>query len=234
MADDQTFTQAQVDAMIAEQIAALKSNRDELLKEAKAAKTALKNYDGVDPDEFKRLKAEAEAAEQKKAAAEGDFATLKKQLVDNHAKELAARDARVAKLNAALERRLVEAELTQELVKAGAKPNMIDLLVLRGKSNVRVRETEDDFEQYVADARGNPLVADGRGTPMTLADLVGVTLKTQYPDAFNGTGSSGGGASKSGSGSAGSGSRVIQAGDNDAFLANLADIASGKSTVVMP
>jgi hypothetical protein len=49
VADDKTYTQAEVDALVAEQTSGLKSNRDEALKEAKKAKEALKSYDGVDP-----------------------------------------------------------------------------------------------------------------------------------------------------------------------------------------
>ena len=229
MADPQTYTQEQYDAMIAERDA-LKANRDQILKEAKDAKKRLSDYDGFDPAEFKALKEAAVAAEQKKAAAEGDFNALKKQLVDAHAAELATHSKRTGKMEQALNKHLVEAKLAAALAKADADPTMTALLMLEGQRHIRVRETDEGFEEYVSDDRGNPLVADGKGTPMDVDMFVAQNLKTNYPGAFRGTGSSGGGATKS-SGSAVGGSKSITAGDNAAFLANLDGIADGTIAV---
>ena len=230
MADEpKTYTEEEVAARIAEVEKGLKANRDEALKEAKTAKARLAAYDGVDPDEFKKLKSAAEEAERKKAAAEGDFKSLEKQLVDRHSVELAAKETAIGKLTKAVERRLVQAQLATAIAKAGGKPSMTELLVLDGARHIRVRETDEDFEAFVADEKGLPLVADGKGTPMTVDLFVEQNLKAKYPDAFNGSGSSGGGASKSTAG--GGGVRVIAAGDDQAFLANLAEIASGKAEV---
>ncbi len=211
------------------EITRLRAHNTEVLKEAKAARERLKAFDGIDPDEFKRLRAESEEAARKKATAEGDFETLKKQLVEKgQARETELTNA-VTKRDRALEKRLVQAELTQALVKAGALPSMIELLVENGAKSVRIRETDDDFEHFVADAKGNPLVADNKATPMTIDDLVSQVLMAKFPDAFRGTGSSGSGAAKSSAG--GGGSRVIAAGDNKAFLDNVAEIATGKVVV---
>ncbi len=232
----ETFTQDQVDAMIAErltsEVAGLKANQAEAIKEARAAKAKLAAYEGVDPVEYKALKDAAAAAELKKAAAEGDFETLKKQLVDNHGKEIAARDARITKYDAALQRRLVDAELTRAIA---AKKGDPDLLLPFARQFVRVRETENDFEGYVADERGNPLVADGKGTPMTFDLFVEQNLMTKFPRAFEGTGSSGGGAPII---TAGGGGRSViprpTAGDasaNGAFISNLKGVADGSVVV---
>ena len=226
----ETYTQEQVDALISERLAAetagLKTSQRALLAEAKAAKDALRAYDGVDADQFKTLKAAADEAERKKAAAEGNFASLEKQLIEKHGQELTKAEARAAKLQSALEQRLVQAELTAVIAKHRGDP---DLLMAIAAQNVRTRETETGFEAYVADAQGNPRIADGKGTPMSFDDLVTQVLIPKFARAFDGTGSTGGGAAKS-SGSAG-GTRVIPAGDNDAFIANLADVATGKSVV---
>ena len=226
---DKTYTQEQFDAMIAERDA-LKANRDQILSEAKATKKKLADYDGLDPLEYKALKAAASEAEQKKAAAEGDFNALKKQLVDAHAAELAAHGKRTGKMEQSLIKHLVEAKLAAALAKADADPTMTSLLMLEGQRHIRVRETEDGFEEYVADEKGNPLVADGRGTPMDVDTFVAQTLKTSYPGAFRGTGSTGGGATKSSGGATG-GVKSIAAGDNSAFLANLDGIAAGTTVV---
>jgi chromosome segregation ATPase len=225
--ENKTYSQEEVDALLAEQVGGLKANRDEALKEAKKAKDALKNYEGVDPAEFKALKEAAAEAERKKAAAEGDFKSLEKQLIERHQTELGTKEKRISKLQTALEKRLVDAKLATALAKADADPTMLELLQLAGRRAIRVRETEDDFEEYVADAQGNPLIADSRGTPMDVDTYVQQTLKAQYPGAFKGTGSSGGGATKSTGGASGAVRNIASTNSSD-FLSNLDGIAAGK------
>jgi hypothetical protein len=228
VAEPQTYTQEQYDAMIAERDA-LKHNRDEILKESKKAKDALKNYEGVDPVEFKTLKEAAAEAERKKALAEGNLEVWKKQVTDQHQKEREADGKKLTKALAALEKRKV-AKLTAALAKAEADPTMMDLLVLKGSASVRLQEGDEDWNEIIADEKGNPLVRDGQGTPMDMDTFVAQVLKTQYPGAFKGTGSSGGGATKS-TGSAG-GKRTVSASDPQAFIRYAKEIASGEVEVV--
>lgn len=230
MADPKTYTQDEVDAILAERDA-IKANRDEALTEAKKAKAALRNYDGVDPEEFKRLKSAAEEAERKKAAAEGDFKSLEKQLVERHTAELAQRDSRLAKAMKSLEQRAIRSELQAALVKAGAFPDELDLLVERGEKFARMKETEDDFVAFIADEKGNPLVADGKGTPMDFGTFVEQKLKATYPRLFQGSGSSGGGAAKSIAGGSGGSPKTIVAGDSRAWNDHLEAIAKGEVDV---
>ena len=56
---------AAIKAEVEKETAGLKGNRDELLKEAKAAKAKLAAYEGIDPEEHKRLKAAADEAERR-------------------------------------------------------------------------------------------------------------------------------------------------------------------------
>ena len=222
------FTQEEVDAMIAEQTAGLKSKADELLSEAKRAKNALRDYDGVDPKEFKRLKEAAEQAERAKAAADGDFKALEKQLVERHTVELSGRDTKITKLSKALERRLIDAELIRAITEKKGEP---DLLLPYARQFVRVREVDDDFEGYVSDERGNPMVSDGKGTPMDFGSFVEQRLMTKFPRAFDGTGSSGGGASRTAASGGGGQHKTVSASDHGAFISNLAAIATGKVEV---
>jgi hypothetical protein len=205
----------------------LKRNRDETLRELAAAKKKLAAWDGVDPEEYKKLRTSAEEAERKKATAEGDFKSLEKQLVDRHAVELKGKDERIGKLNGALERHLVQAELRKVIAARKGMADMTDLLVEHGARFVRVRETDDGFAAVVTDERGNPRIADGKGTPMSLDAYVEQELMTKFPRAFEGTGSSGGGASKSTAGGGGGSPSTIAAGDTAGFLKNLAGIAKG-------
>lgn len=231
MADEpKTYTQDEVDGLIAERIAeneaGLKANRDEALREAKKAKAALKAYDGIDADEARTLKEQADEAQRKKAKDEGDFEAREKQLVERHQQELQERDGKIEKLTKTLHRRTVQAELTKAISVARGDP---DLLLPHAEKFVRVRETDEDFVPFVADEHGNPRVADGQGTPMTFEQLIEQELKPKYPRAFDGTGSSGGGAPKSVGGAGGQ--KTIQSGDNDAFLQNLEGIAKGEVSV---
>lgn len=194
-----SYTRDEYEALLQEK-EALKANRDEALTEAKRAKTALKAWDGKDPKRYDELLAAAEEAERKRAAAEGDFDTLKKQLVSKHETELSGRDARITKLSKALEKRLVQAELARAIA---AKKGDVDLLMPYAERFAKVKETEDDYEAYIADERGNPLVADGKGTPMSFDGFVEQTLMAKFPRAFDGTGSSGGGAPRPNAGGGG-------------------------------
>lgn len=202
----------------------LKRNRDEALKEARAAKAKLAAYDGVDAEEFKRLKDAAAEADRKKAAAEGDFKALEKQLIDKHGQELGAKDKQIEKRQKALERRLVDAELTRAIAAHKGDP---DLLLNYARQFVRVKETDDDFEGFVADEKGNPRIADGKGTPMTFDTFVSEHLMVKFPRAFEGTGSSGGGASKSAAAGGGGAVKVVPRGDNKAFVQNVDALADG-------
>ena len=225
MADPKTYTEDEYNALLAEK-EALKGNRDEILKESKRAKDALKNYDGVDPAEYKALKDAAAKAEREKLASEGDFKALESQLKGLHQKEIEGKDAKIAKTQKALERRLVQAELTKAIAARKGEP---DLLLPYAEKFVRVKETDDDYEAFIVDASGNPRFADGKGTPMDFGAFVEQELMVKYPRAFDGTGSSGGGATKSNPG--GGGAKVVAAGDSKAFMENLEGIASGKVQV---
>jgi len=224
-----TYTQAQVDALIAEQTAGLKANRDELMKEAKKAKEALKGYEGVDPEEHRRLKTAAEEAERKKAAAEGDFKALEAQLVKKLADAEAKSGAEQARLRGSLDKYLIDAEAVRELAAHSDSPALL-LPHIRGQ--MRVVEQDGAFVARIVDSAGNVRIGKGQGSaPMTLGELIeDMKQDKTYAPAFRGTGSSGGGASRSTAGGGGSPS-VIAADDSKAFLANLEGVATGKVEV---
>jgi len=235
VADPKTYTEEELNAAVEERLAGAKAEQDKAFKqlweEAKKAKAQLKAWDGKDPAKYDELVQAAEAAAQKKAAAEGDFETLKKQMSEKHSSELAAREAKIAKLNKAIERRLVDAELTRAIAAKKGEP---DLLLPYARQFVRVKETEEDFEGYIADERGTPLVADGKGTPMTFDSFVEQTLMTKFPRAFEGTGSSGGGSAKSNAGGGGTVGRIAaptHGSFGQDFLDNAQAIRDGKVTV---
>ena len=78
MTEPRTYTQEEFDAMVTERDA-VKANRDEVLREAKASKKKLVDYDGVDPEKYKALVKAAEDAETQRLAGEGDWKAIVKQ-----------------------------------------------------------------------------------------------------------------------------------------------------------
>jgi hypothetical protein len=100
----------------------LKSALEKERKAAKEAAAALKKYDGVDVEEFARLKEEREAAEAAKLQTEGKWEEMKKRLSDSHAKELEKYTGEVSKRDRVIEQLTVENELTLAIEKAGILP----------------------------------------------------------------------------------------------------------------
>lgn len=223
MADPKTYTQDEFDAVISERDK-LRAKKDELLQEAKDAKAALKAYDGLDPAQAKALKKAADDAEAAAAAARGDFSAREKQLIEANKKELDVLGAKITKRDQVIQRRVAQDELRRAIVKAGGDA---DLLLPHATPFVRVRETDDDFEAYLEE-KGQPLVADGKGTPLSFESFVVERLKPKFPGAFAGTGSSGGGATRSSA--SGAGARVIPAGQTWT-KADIDDVATGKARV---
>lgn len=229
----QTYTQDDLDALVEQRLAderdAILRNRDTALAEAKRAKAALSKFEGIDPDEYRELKAAAEKAEQDRLAAEGDFKSLEKQLIDRHNTELEAKEQRIATVMSALEKRLIDADAAQAIA---AEKGSVRGLLPHVRPHIRVVEQEGEFVARVVDSNGNPRIEDGNGTPMSIAALVQELKQDQdLARLFDGTGSSGGGASKSAAGGGGA-KQTIAAGDSGAFLANLEKIARGEAEVV--
>lgn len=242
--ESETFTKEQVDELLAQRIAqevqGLKSQNQKLLDELKPLKAKATQFSGIDPEEYQRLREEHERREREDMEKKGQWDALQKQLIDKHQqreKELLEKhgadakdwESKQAKLTRTLEQALIDAEFTRAI--AGQK-GVPDLLLPVARQYGRLRETDDGFEAYLADPKtGNPLIADGKGTPMTFDLFVEKEMKPKFARAFDGTGSNGGGASKSNGGAGGA--RTVVAGDNAAFIANLKEIASGKAEVTM-
>lgn len=227
--EPRTYSQEEVDQLFAEREAGLKANRDEALKEAKAAKARLAAYDGVDPEKYKQLVQAAEDADRKKAAAEGDFKALEKQLVDKYEGEIQKREGTIKQYRGALESYLIDAEASRELAQHSDSPG---LLLPHIRSRMQVIEQDGQFVTRIVDpATGQVRIGKGQGSsPMTLTELV-EEMKTDktFALAFRGTGSSGGGASKSTASSGGK--QVIASTHDPAFIQNLQEVASGKVEV---
>jgi ribosomal protein L17 len=221
------YTQEEVDALVAESKQGLEANRNEVLNDLKKAKAQFKQFEGIDPEKARAALAKLEELERKKAEGEGDWKSLEKQLLERHNQEIEGREGRIKSLQSSLEKYLVDAEAARVI---SEQRGSVKGLLPHVKPHIRVVEVDGEFVAQVVDGKGNQRIGDAQGRPMTIAQLVEeMKADTDLARLFEGSGSSGGGASKS-TGSAG-GSRVVTAGDNDAFIANLESIAKGEIQV---
>lgn len=203
----ETFTKADVEAAVTEALAKVKGEKDtafqKLWNEAKAAKAKLKELE----QEGKAQKAGVTSDELKRMREEvladlkAEYAPLQEQL------EAATRENRALKLDNVVK---------QAMGKAGVRAARVDALF---------RLTADQFD--LTDD-GQPMLKARPGTP--LEKYLKDDLVKEYPEFYEGSGSSGGGAAKSSAGGGG-GRRTIAAGDDAAFLANLEGVATGKVEV---
>lgn len=223
MADDpKTYTQEEVDALIADRNKALEAKRDEALTEAKNAKKALKAYEGIgDAEEARKALAElADLRGQKKAEKAGITAEELNKLKADMRKELEGEYSpfKTTAEKLASENRMLKLDnvVKQQMGRGGVRSERLDALYkLTGD---RFDLTED----------GKPILKENAARD--LDKYVVEDLSKEYPEFFNGSGSSGGGAPKSNAGGGGV-VRTIPAGDQAAFLANAEGIAKG--TVVV-
>lgn len=225
---DKTYTQAELDAILAEKVGeldGLKRNTAEALREKKALAERLKAFDGLDVDKAKTALSKMEELEQQRLKGEGDWKSLEAQLLDKHGKETEKLTGRIGQLTKALEQKLVDAAASAEI--AELKGSVKGLLP-HVKPHIRMIEQDGEFLAVVVDGKGNPRIADAKGTPMTIKDLVGEFKNdAELGRLFEGSGSSGGGASRS-SGGAGGQPKVIAPSD---LMANVEAVAKGQITV---
>jgi hypothetical protein len=200
-----TLTQEELDAKIAEATAAataaLVTKRDELLAETKAAKEAARAV-------------KAQLAEME-TATKAMKAGISSQELERLRAEVDGQYRPVVEALKAENRRLkLDGVVKEQMARGGARADRIEALF---KLTAGEYDLTDD---------GQPMLRERPGTP--IEKFIAEDLKAQYPEFFDGTGSSGGGAPKSVASGA---VRVIPAGDPLAFGKNAADIASGKAEV---
>lgn len=161
-------------------------------KEAAERRKALEALKGVDPEEYQRLKTEAEERAATDAAAKGQWDKLKEQMAEKHKADLLAKDTALGKYKAQLEKNLIDA---QAVAAIAAEKGVPELLLPHVKGRVRVSEVDGEFRFEILDKNGSPMIADASGTPAGFADLV-KSMKADpiYGRAFEGSGASGGGA----------------------------------------
>lgn len=229
--ESQEFKDALAEA-IKDETDGLKENRDAILKEKKALTKQLAGLEGIDPKKHKELLDAEEAREKEKAKAAGDWDKREAAILEKHAKETAAKDKLIEVADAAVQSHLVDAAAIAAIAAAKGSPR---LLLDQVKRQVRAVKGEDgEYVVKVFDAAGNErqIVKDSKAGLMTIPDLVEeLRGDAELAGAFAGSGGAGSGATKS-TGTGGGAVGTVPAGDDKAFLANLDDIAAGKTKVV--
>ena len=171
---------------------ALKSALDRALEREKELKASLAAFDGIDPSKHKELVEAATKLQRQRDLDEKNFDKVLGEEREKMGKEVAMREQRIARLQASLERALVDAEATREIAAQGGNPT---LLLPAMRPAIKVREIGEQHIAVVLDPKGEPrLKPDARSTDdfLPIRDYV-AELKgnVEYAGAFKGTGSSG-------------------------------------------
>jgi len=144
-----------------------------------AANTKLKEFEGIDPNEVRKLIAEKREAERKAAEAAGDFERVKAMMAEEHAKEVEKIKAEAAEIKSALEAAQQRiADLTIGSAFSNSSFVAEDLVLTPAKARVVYGshcEVEDD-EVVVYDkprgAKDRTKLVDGQGRPLRFDDAI--------------------------------------------------------------
>jgi hypothetical protein len=204
-----------------------------LLKESMARKAKidelekkLKSYEGVDPEEFKKLKeAEATAAEARKAAEKaelekrGEFDRLKQQMIAEHENAMKAlRDeiAAAKAADAAKHGQIVELTIGQAFANSKFITDELTLTPRKTRSvygdHFEVKDGAVVAYDKPAGASNRTVLVDGRGEPLSFEEAIKKLVEAD-PDRDSmlksklkaGSGASGGGAGAGGTPKGGAG-----------------------------
>ena len=216
-----------------------RGNNIRLAKEKEELEAKLASLEGVDVEEYKRLKQEQEDLKDKKLLDEGKVDELIEQRTE---RMRAAHDAQVAKLNEALETaRSSEAKAKEKLSEVLIDARVSEAITALGNVQQgamadiqsRARNTwklDEEGNPVAFDAAGNPRFGKDGKAPLTFGEW-GEELLESAPFLFQGsTGAGGKGSDKNTERKTGG---TIDARDGDAFLSNLEKIASGEKRATL-
>lgn len=197
--EHKTYTQEDVDKLVAEQVAGLKSKNSQLLGEHKKFKEQLSRFEGIDPDSVRAILANFADQQEAKLIAEGKIDEV---MAKRAERMKAGHDKEVSKLQGDMEtlkqraakfaERALSAAVRETGAQSGIHPSAYDDALLRAKS---VFDVDDEGN---AAARDGVFGKDGR--PLTLKEWF-AEMRDTAPHWFlspSGGGSHGGSAGTSG------------------------------------
>jgi len=188
--DDSGGFKLAVDGMVGvNEVSGLKSALEKEKEKRRLYGEKLQALGGVDPDEYKKLKEDADLRAIKDAEKKGEWDKLRTQLVAQHEKEMKEQKLGNDAMRGSLDRFLIEAEATREIAANHGTPELLLPIV---KQRVRVIAENGSFVARVLDEHGDPMISDAKGTPMTIGQLVQSLKESEvYGRAFSPTGKQG-------------------------------------------
>ncbi|WP_156137627.1 hypothetical protein [Methyloceanibacter caenitepidi] len=154
-------------------------------------------FKDLDPDKARAALEELEELKKIDPNKEADkianskFEAAKAQLLEKHNGEIASRDERIGHLAGTVQQLLVDQVATAALAEA---KGAVDLLLPHVQRHTRVKETDGKFVVEVVDGEGNARIADSKGTPMGIKDLISeMKASDTFGRAFDASGQSGSG-----------------------------------------
>jgi hypothetical protein len=153
---------------------------------------SLKGLEGIDADEYARLKEEATRREAEEAKKRGEYEKLEKQLIAKHKEEMEKALAENRAIRQEREAAFVASEIAREIATAKGNHKLLEPAISR---QVKALEQDGKLTLAVLGRDGSPRVKDGAGNPFTVADLVAEMKGSEdFSAAFMGSGASGSGA----------------------------------------
>jgi flagellar hook-basal body complex protein FliE len=195
-----------IEGFVAEtEVTGLRQNRDDILTEFKTFK---KKYDGVDPEEFRKLREAVADDLKKKNQKSGDHDAIVKQLTDDYEKKLTNATEKSTALEKDIQRVMVDNVATAAIAKA--KGN-VKVLRTHVKDTCRcVQDDDGSWSVEVLGKDGRPRVSPGKASElMSIEELVAEMKESEdFAPNFEGDGATGGGAA--GGRTGGSGGVVLR------------------------
>lgn len=165
-------------------------------------------YGNIDPDEYARLKTEAEERERKKAEEAGNYEAVTRQIQEKAQKEIEARDRIIADHESTFGQTIIERDAIDAISKAGGISELLMPHVLRRLKPVK---SDNRFHTRVIDENGQERISprSDSNAHMAVSELVEEMRENPvFARCFNGSSASGGGATQNGNGGAGAGVRT--------------------------
>jgi len=172
-----------------DKLAELTTELADTRKEAAQRRVALKDFEGIDIEEYKDLKASQESLKQKELESAGNFEEAKKAIVESYESKLNESSSAYKEL----EKKYKKLAITDSIVSSAAKLNAIDpkSIAILLREEITLGEKGDI---QVLDPEGKP-VFNEKGNQLTVNERVENFLKeNQYlvKGSTSGTGSAGG------------------------------------------
>lgn len=192
-ADGKRFILDAEDAANGEDLGALKRALEREKAERRKYARLAEERGGVDPEEYKALKAEKEAREREEAEKKGHFEKLLAQKDALYAKEREALELERRAALLAVEEYVVDAQATAAIAQHNGVPKLLLPLV---KAQLKAIKGDDGkYRVAVLDSDGEERRNLKTNAPMTISELVAeMKADPEFGGAFKASGATGGGA----------------------------------------